>query len=52
MAEKDLPKQMMELTGGEINREQTELLIRKIRVTYEHSKHWMACFPGLNTTGG
>ena len=49
MEEKDLPEQMMELTEGKIDREQAELLIRKIRVAYEHPKQWMACFPGLNT---
>ena len=49
MEEKDLPEQMIELTGGKINREQAELLIRKIRVAYEHPKQWMACFPGINT---
>ena len=50
MEEKDLPEQMMELTEGKIDREQAELLVRKIRVAYEHPKQWMACFPGLNTT--
>ncbi len=49
MEEKDLQEQMIELTGGKINREQAELLIRKIRVAYEHPKQWMACFPGINT---
>ena len=42
MEEKDLPEQMMELTEGKIDREQAELLIRKIRVAYEHPKQWMA----------
>jgi len=49
MEQKSLPEQVVELIDGIIDIEQAELLIKKIRIAYDHPKEWVACFPGCNT---